>query len=109
VKPKSSSALQEEPEGSVVSVRSAIPTNTAAFLQFVKAKQLDFQVAINEYEDACKKLEKRVYVQRLQKWLSRWSELEEAGVKMKTDFVNEDLARFEDAWMDLDDVVKRAN
>jgi hypothetical protein len=38
VKPKSSSALQEEPEGSVVSVRSAIPTDTAAFLQFVKAK-----------------------------------------------------------------------
>jgi hypothetical protein len=51
-------------------VRSAIPTDTAAFLQFVKAKQHDFQVAINEYEEAHKKSEKRAYVQRLQKWLS---------------------------------------
>jgi hypothetical protein len=28
---------------------------------------------------------------------------------MKTDFVHEDLARFEEAWTDLDEVVKRAN
>jgi hypothetical protein len=109
VKPKSSSALQKEPEGSVVSVRSAILTDTTAFLQFVKAKQLDFQVGINEYEDACKKSEKRAYVQRLQKWLSRWSELEKAAVMMKTDFVDKDLAMFKEAWTDLDDVVKPAN
>jgi hypothetical protein len=30
-------------------------------------------------------------------------------VKTKTDFLEEDLARFEEAWTDLDDVVKRAN
>jgi hypothetical protein len=44
VKPKYLSAEHEEPEGSVVSVRSAIPMDTAAFLQFVRAKQLDFQL-----------------------------------------------------------------
>ncbi len=108
-KPKSPSAQQDQPEGSVASVRSAIPTNAATFLQFIKAKQLDFQVAINEYEEARKKSEKRAYVQQLQKWLSRWSELEEAAVKMKTDFVDEDLARFKEAWTDFDDVVKQAN
>jgi hypothetical protein len=63
VKPKSPSALQEKLEVSVVSVRSAIPTDAATFLQFVKAKQLDFQVAINEYQEARKKSEKRAYVQ----------------------------------------------
>ncbi len=41
-KPKSPSTLHEQQEGSVVSVRSAIPTDTAAFLQFIKAKQHDF-------------------------------------------------------------------
>jgi hypothetical protein len=44
-------------------VRTAIPTDAAAFLQFIKAKQLDFQVAINEYEDARKKSENKAYVQ----------------------------------------------
>jgi hypothetical protein len=69
-KPKSPSTRHEQQESSVVSVRSAFPTDTATFLQFVKAKQLDFQVAINKYEEARKKSERRAYVQRLQKWLS---------------------------------------
>jgi hypothetical protein len=90
-------------------MRTAILTDAATFLQFIKGKQLDFQVAINEYEDARKKSEKKAYVQRLQKWLSQMSELEEAAEKMKTDFLDKDLARFEEAWTDLDDVVKRAN
>jgi hypothetical protein len=109
VKPRSPSAQQEEPEGSVVSVRSAIPTDTAAFLQFVRVKQLDFQVAINKYEEARKKSEKGAHVQRLEKWLTPWSDLEEAAVKTKTDFVDEDLTRFEEAWTDLVDMVKQAN
>jgi hypothetical protein len=46
-------------------MRSAIPTDTAAFLQFVRAKQLEFQVAINEYEEARKKSEKRAHVHNL--------------------------------------------
>jgi hypothetical protein len=66
-------------------------------------------VAINEYEEARKKSEKRAYVPRLQKWLSRWSELEEAAAKTKAEFVDEDLTRFEEAWTDLVDMVKQAN
>jgi hypothetical protein len=37
-KPKSPSTQHEQQEGSGISVRSAIPTDTAAFLQFVKCQ-----------------------------------------------------------------------